>query len=155
MEKEINIKSFKILKGRSELVYEEAGNARIYTIEDTEEPHPDLKNALLKLKPFLAETHHLDQDKYEYVAPTGFKLSMGENMTCIITGTLLTPSDKFVAINSESIDLGGEGYYSFVDKLTKVIDLLTIEAKAFFFDGKIAQQKLPFEGEAKDKEAII
>ena len=147
MEKEINIKSFKILKGRSELVYEEAGNARVYTIEDTEEPHPDLKTTLFKLKPFLAETHQLDKDKYDYIAPTGFKLGGSDNTACTITGTLITPSGKIVAINSDAIDLSGESY-SFLDKLTKVIELLTEEAKAFFFDGKVAQQKLPFKEEA-------
>jgi hypothetical protein len=134
-------------------VYEEAGNARVYTIEDTEEPHPDLKTTLFKLKPFLAETHHLDKEKHEYVAPTGFKLSGEDGTICIITGTLITPSGKVVAINSDAIDLSGESY-SFLDKLTKVIELLTQEAEAFFFDGKVAQGKLPF-NEEKGNDTVI
>ena len=143
MEKQINIKSFKILKGRSEMTYEEIGNDRVHTIEDKEIPHPDLKTTLFQLRPFLAKTHHLDKEKYEHVAPTGFKLSGSNNNVCVVTGVLTTPSGKIVAINSEAIDLEGESY-PFLDELSQAIDYLKEEATAYFFESKQAQQKIEF-----------
>ena len=147
------VTAVKIAGGKVVLEFIDLDNHRPYSTEEKNVPHPDLYNALKRLKIYLAQVYHYKSagliDKIDI---TGFS-NKNESTFCVIKGTLTVPSGKKVAINSDAIDMEKE-LYGFEQDLDDVISDIRTEAEAFFFKGKTAQQTIPFE-EDKGSDNII
>ena len=145
--KNYTILSVKILKAGMELSYYDMKTDRNINIEDKKNsPHPDLVNAVQSFNEYLARVHLLPQEKYGRVVSTGF--SIKTDTIVVLKGMLTAPSEKKLAINSDSIDLSKDAY-GFESDLQTVVDIVISEAGKYLFEGKmIKQAKLEFEDEA-------
>ena len=142
--KNYTILSVKILKAGMELSYYDMKTDRNINIEDKKNsPHPDLVNAIQSFNEYLARVHLLPQEKYGRVVSTGF--SIKTDTIVVLKGMLTAPSEKKLAINSDSIDLSKDAY-GFESDLQTVVDIVISEAGKYLFEGKmIKQAKLEFE----------
>lgn len=144
------VTAVKIAGGKVVLEFIDLDNHRPYSTEEKNVPHPDLYNALKRLRLYLAQVYHYKTtDLIDKIDITGFS-NKNESTFCVIKGTLTVPSGKKVAINSDAIDMDKE-LYGFEQDLDDVIADIRNEAEAFFFKGKTAELKIPFE-ESEQKE---
>jgi len=145
--KNYTILSVKILKAGMAMSYYDMKTDRNINIEDIKNsPHPDLVNAIQGFSEYLAKVHLLPQEKYGRVVSTGF--SIKTDTIVVLKGMLTAPSEKKLAINSDSIDLSKDAY-GFESDLQTVVDIVISEAGKYLFEGKmIKQAKLEFEDEA-------
>jgi len=147
--KNYTILSVKILKAGMAMSYYDMKTDRNINIEDIKNsPHPDLVNAIQQFSEYLARVHLLPVDKYGRVVSTGFAIK-SDNIV-ILKGMLTAPSEKKLAINSDSIDLSKDAY-GFESDLQIVVNTVISEAGKYLFEGKmIKQAKLEFEDEADE-----
>jgi len=145
--KNYTILSVKILKAGMAMSYYDMKTDRNINIEDIKNsPHPDLVNAIQQFSEYLARVHLLPEEKYGRVVSTGFAIKT--DTIVVLKGMLTAPSEKKLAINSDSIDLSKDAY-GFESDLQTVVDIVISEAGKYLFEGKmIKQAKLEFEDEA-------
>ena len=148
--KNYTILSVKILKAGMAMSYYDMKTDRNINIEDIKNsPHPDLVNAIQQFSEYLARVHLLPEEKYGRVVSTGFAIKT--DTIVVLKGMLTAPSEKKLAINSDSIDLSKDAY-GFESDLQTVVDIVISEAGKYLFEGKmIKQAKLEFKDKA-DKE---
>lgn len=148
-EKNVQILGCKI--GKTIIVeYYNKSDGRNYTVEDDEIAHPDMKEALLDFKQEMAQAFYsLNKEVVDSFTPTGFAVSdVKEKFFLDIKGKFSTSHKDTINVSSGKIELKENSPVS--KKLLK----LRRELFLYFFEGKCAQQKIPFEekdGKKKDE----
>lgn len=144
-------------------------------------PHPDLKAAIEKLRPFLADSNglrfyrsmpnlspkrleiwngtevqkcldKLDDQVFASVIPSGISLSGdGEGWSVVITGKREIHGTA-VAMNSPKINCHNDSFGFAADDLFAVVHEIIDESKKFIIDRKSAQMSIEFEKEEEKAE---
>ena len=120
----------------------------------TTEPHPDLRNAIKKMREFFHKIHKYENDFFtNCVSITGVSLTgSGEGIAAQITASVKPEETSPVGTSTPRIHLNGEAF-GWESELKKVVTEIIDEAFMFYVKGKQAQLELPFEeGKKKDPE---
>lgn len=136
----VEILMFKKASGGLSMNYVSPDNKNC-SINDDQNPHPDLISSLDKLGPLLAKQFWIDDPNKEHFFCTGFTIgSKGDSKFVILSGKVDTLNEHVVGISSGQLVLeeGGKG------ELNKMIEKVRREAYAYFFEDKTAQGKLDF-----------
>jgi hypothetical protein len=123
-------------------------DSRDYKVKDDELPHPDLRKSLDEISLDLADAFMVvNKETAERYVATGFKLSEKEGVYFAnIQGKFTTVHNEVVKVTSGNIEIPDD----VGDPWTIRIKTLRTELYKYFFEGKCAQQKLPFkESETK------
>ena len=144
MNENLFVTALKVAGGKISLEYTDLEQSRPYTTEEKDVPHPDLYNALKKLGPFLGKVYY-QSNNMDKITITGFS-NKNDSDYVVIKGMLEVPSGKKVAINSDAINIEQETY-GFEQELEAAVENIRGEAEKFFFEGKTAQQTIPFDKE--------
>lgn len=149
MNENLFVTALKVAGGKISLEYTDLEQSRPYTTEEKDVPHPDLYNALKKLGPFLGKVYY-QSNNMDKITITGFS-NKNDSDYVVIKGMLEVPSGKKVAINSDAINIEQETY-GFEQELEAAVENIRGEAEKFFFEGKTAQQTIPFDKEPAPKQ---
>jgi len=133
---EIEILSGQVKGTRISMEYYNNLDGLNYSVEDDDEPHPDLKKALVAMHVDLATAHYVIGEEREKFRPLEFEITKagdGEDTTdqIVIKGKLETYHGKLLTINSGEIPMDN-------DTLREKVETLREELWGYFFNEKNA-----------------
>jgi len=142
---DVTIKHCKV-SDKVEVSYHVISADRDYKLEDGDQPHPDLVEAIKAFQNDLAFAFlHDDNEKIEAFKASGFTITENMGVThIVITGSVKTVHDRTVGLSSGKIPVDVEDKK---DPLTKKIDKAIEELYQFTFKGKKSQQEIDFDEE--------